>query len=169
MKLRMASLSDASSIAALSIEVWLGTYLKRGINGFFADYALAEFTKAKTEALIRKPNQYIIVSDNDEGIDGFIHVSFGNAAPVDGCSDTEISTFYVQPRHHGKGLGKALLKAALQHCAGQGVPSVWLATNAENAPAIAFYLAQGFEHVGHTHFRVEDQAYLNNVYSLRLT
>lgn len=169
MKLRAASLSDASSIAALSIEVWLGTYLKRGINGFFADYALAEFTKAKTEALISNPDHVIIVSDNEEGIDGFIRVSFGNEAPAEGCSDTEIATFYIQPRHHGKGLGKALLKAAIKRCIDKGIRSVWLATNAENTPAIKFYLAQGFRQVGHTHFRVEDQAYLNNVYSLQLS
>ncbi len=166
---RIASISDASSIAALSIEVWLATYLRRGINGFFADHVLAEFTTPKTKALVCDPDQYILVSDNDEGIDGFIRLSFGNPAPVNGCSDTEISTFYVQPRHHGKGIGKKLLAAALQHCRDRGIPSVWLATNAENTPAIAFYLAQGFTQVGHTHFRLEDQAYLNNVYSFRLT
>ena len=125
MTLRKPHLSDASSIAAISIE-------------------------------------------NEDGIDGFICVSTGNPAPVDGCSNMEISTFYVQPRHHGKGIGKRLLDAALTHAREQGVASVWLATNAENAPAIAFYLAQGFEHVGETHFRIEGEAYLNNVYAYRL-
>ncbi|WP_306257000.1 GNAT family N-acetyltransferase [Pararhizobium sp. IMCC21322] len=167
MTLRTAHKSDASSIAALSIEVWIGTYLKRGINALFADYVLEEFTASKAEALISDPNEFILVSENDEGIDGFIRLSCGNPAPVPGCSNVEISTFYVQPRHHGKGVGKRLLNAALQHCRTNGDESVWLATNAENTPAIAFYLAQGFEHVGETHFRIEDQAYLNNVYSYR--
>lgn len=168
MTLRLASPTDASTLAALSIEVWLGTYLKRGINAFFADYVLSEFTTAKIETLISDPKEHFILSENQEGIDGFIRVSLGKEAPVAGCSDTEISTFYVQPRHHGKGVGKRLLTAALTYCADRGLSAVWLATNAENAPAISFYLSQGFTQVGHTHFRVQDQAYLNNVYAYQI-
>ncbi|MEP1767596.1 MAG: GNAT family N-acetyltransferase [Sulfitobacter sp.] len=164
MTLRTPNISDASSIAAISIQVWIGTYLKRGVSGFFADYALEEFTPQKIEKLISDPNQFILVSENEEGIDGFIQVTSGSEAPVKGCSEVEISTFYVQPRHHGKGIGKRLLSAAFQHCRDEAVQSVWLTTNAENDPAIAFYLAQGFEHIGETHFRIQDEGYLNNVY-----
>lgn len=167
MALRRPDTSDASSIAAISIEVWVGTYLKRGVNAFFADYILEQFTAQKTEALIDDPDRFILVSDNAEGIDGYICVAASSPAPVDGCSDMEIATFYVQPRHHGKGIGKQLLKAALDHCRACYVQSVWLTTNAENSPAIAFYLSQGFEKVGETHFRIGDQGYLNNVYVYR--
>ena len=168
MTLRVPRKSDASSIAAISIEVWIGTYLKRGVSAFFANYALNEFTTLKTEALLSDPSQFVLVSENVDGIDGFIRVSSGHRAPVSNCSKMEISTFYVQPRHHGKGIGSQLLHAALQYCREKKAESVWLTTNAENSPAIAFYLAQGFEHVGETHFHIEDQAYLNNVYSYRL-
>ncbi|MDA7966047.1 GNAT family N-acetyltransferase [Ruegeria sp.] len=169
MKLRQPDISDASSIAAISLEVWIGTYLKRGVSAFFADYAPDEFTPAKIEKLIRDPKQFMLVSQNTEGIDGFIRVSSESKALVPGCSDVEISTFYVQPRHHGKGIGKRLLRAALQHCRETAVESVWLATNAENDPAIAFYLAQGFLHVGETHFKIDDEKYLNNVYSYQIS
>ncbi len=176
MTLRQAVEADASSIAALSVEVWLGTYLKRGISGFFADYVLSEFTADTLSAVINDPEEWIMVSQNEEGIDGFIRLRSGRPAPVDGGSDTvpepvpdtEIVTFYVQPRHHGRGVGKALLEAALAHCSAQGIPSVWLATNAENTPAIGFYLAQGFKQIGHTHFELEGEAYLNNVYAIGL-
>lgn len=168
MKIRAARISDASSIAALSVEVWIGTYLKRGVSGFFADFALNEFTVPKTEALLRDPDQYLLVSENSEGIDGVIRLSAGQNAPVPGCSDTEIATLYVQPRHHGKGIGAGLLDAVIGHCRTQGVDGVWLTTNAENTPAIGFYLARGFEQVGETYFRIQDQGYLNNVYALRL-
>ncbi len=168
MKLRKPYLSDASSIAAISIEVWIGTYLKRGVNAFFADYALEEFTRSKAERLIADPDQFILVSENEDGIDGFIRVTSASKAPISGCSEMEISTFYVQPRHRGKGIGKRLLHAAFEHCRNKPADSVWLTTNAENDPAIAFYLAQGFKLVGKTHFRIDDQGYLNNVYSYRL-
>ena len=164
MALRKANQSDASSIAAISIEVWVGTYLKHGVNSVFADFALGEFTVEKTSDLIDDPAQFILVSQNAEGIDGFIRVTAHSPAPVSGCSDWEISTLYVQPRHHGKGIGRRLLSAAVEHCHETGADSVWLATNAENSPAIAFYLAQGFECVGETKFWIDDKGYLNNVY-----
>ncbi len=166
---RKANFSDASSIAAISIEVWIGTYLKRGVSAFFADYALNEFTPSKIERLISDPREFIVVSENEQGIDGFIRVSSDSKAPVSGCSEVEIVTFYVQPRHHGKGIGKRLLNSAFEHCREKTADSVWLTTNAENSPAIEFYLTQGFEHVGETHFRIADEAYLNNVYSYRLS
>ncbi len=169
MTLRAAELSDASSIAAISIEVWVGTYLKRGVSGFFADYALSEFTPSKISDQISDPKEFLLVSENHEGIDGFIRVSSSCDAPVDDWAGMEISTFYVQPRHHGKGIGKRLLTAALQHCRDQQEDVVWLTTNAENAPAIAFYLAQGFKQIGEAQFRIGDQGYLNNVYAFRLT
>ena len=168
MVLRRANHSDASSIAAISIEVWVGTYLKNGVSAFFANYALEEFTIEKTRNLISDPGTFIMVSENREGIDGFIRVSSRSSAPVSGCSNMEISTFYVQPRHHGKGIGKRLLSAALDYCRDASVDSVWLTTNAENGPAIAFYLAKGFEHVGETDFCIEDKGYLNNIYRLSL-
>lgn len=163
-----ASPSDAAALAALSIEVWIGTYLKQGISRFFAEYVLSEFTTSRMEDMLTDTSQHVLVSRNADGIDGFIRLSFGAVAPVEGDFDTEIATFYVQPRHHGSGVGTALLNAALAACRARGVTRVWLATNAQNTPAIDYYLRQGFTQVGETHFRVQDQAYLNNVYGLEI-
>lgn len=157
---RAATGTDASSLAALSIEVWVGTYLKQGVSGSFADYVLEEFTPAKMAALINDPAQRMIVAEAAGGIVGFIRLSAGATAPIGGCSDTEIATLYVQPRHQGKGIGKQLLARG---CAQVG-ESPWLTTNAENDNAIAFYLNEGFQQVGETHFRIGDEGYLNNVY-----
>ena len=47
MHIRPATPNEASGLALLSFEVWSTTYLRRGINGFFADYALEEFSEAR--------------------------------------------------------------------------------------------------------------------------
>ncbi|MBO1038528.1 GNAT family N-acetyltransferase [Brucella pituitosa] len=164
MKFRIAYPSDAPILAAISIEVWLGTYIRRGVSAFFAEYALNEFTSDKFARLLEDPHEHIIVSENEDGIDGFIRISDGKAAPVADCSAMEISTLYVQPRHHGRGIGRLLLEQGLKYARAAGSPSVWLTTNSENSPAIAFYLKHGFEKVGTTHFRIQDQAYLNDVF-----
>lgn len=165
MNFRAAKKIDASSLAAISIEVWLGTYLRKGVNAFFADYALSEFTTSRFEAILENEDEHIIVSQNEVGIDGFIRVTSGKVAPVRGCSTTEITTLYVQPRHHGKGIGKGLLREGVRKCAADGVSSLWLSVNSENTSAIDFYLALGFQNVGQTRFRIREEAYLNEILS----
>lgn len=159
--------SDASSLAAISMEVWIGTYLRRGVNAFFADYALSEFTSQRFEAILASVTDHLIVSENEDGIDGFIRISFDIPAPCSSEAQTEIKTLYVQPRHHGKGIGKRLLQAALAICAAKDIEAVWLSVNSENDAALEFYRANGFSTVGQTHFRINDQAYLNEVMECR--
>lgn len=164
MTFRLARPADASILAVISIEVWLGTYIRHGVNAFFADYALSEFTAEKFSKLLDDPNEHIVVSENENGIDGFVRMSAGKTGPVAGCSSMEIATLYVQPRHHGRGLGRLLLEEGLKYARDAGSPSVWLTTNSENSPAIAFYMKHGFEKVGTTNFCIQDQAYLNDVF-----
>lgn len=161
--IRPARLTDASSLAALGLEVWLNTYIRNGVSAFFADYALEHFTAARFEGILTQAGQTILVSQNTVGIDGFVHVSLSSPAPVAGCSDLEISTLYVQPRHQGSGAGARLLAEALRYCAAAGRPDVWLTVNAENTRATDFYLRKGFEKVGETRFQIADQSYPNHV------
>lgn len=161
--IRPADMTDASSLAALGLEVWLNTYIRNGVNAFFADFALRQFTAARFEEILSQENQTILVSQNSVGIDGFIHVSLGAAAPVATCSDLEISTLYVQPRHQGGGAGGRLLAAGLQFCASTGRPDVWLSVNAENDRATQFYLRKGFAKAGETQFQIDGQSYPNHV------
>lgn len=168
MTIRTAIPSDATSLAALSIEVWLGTYQRDGIGAFFADYALSEFTAQRTRARITDPNEFLAVSEARSGLIGYVGVATDRMPPLPGMAGPEITTLYVQPRHHGKGIGKALLETALQHCKTLGSESVWLTTNSENTPAIEFYLSQGFAHIGTADFRIQDLAYPNHVLTFDL-
>ncbi|MEX0302326.1 MAG: N-acetyltransferase family protein [Leisingera sp.] len=162
-----ATFDDCSSLAALSIEVWLDTYLRQGVSGFFADYVLGRYTPRHFLQGLEDPAERLLVSRNRDGIDGYIRVSYNRPTPGEGDSRTEISTLYVQPRHHGKGTGKQLLKAGLQTCRSNGWDDPWLATNSENSGAIAFYLRNGFDKAGLTHFRIQDIKYPNEVLQYR--
>jgi ribosomal protein S18 acetylase RimI-like enzyme len=161
--IRKAEERDASSLAAVSIEVWLSTYLREGVSAFFADYALSEFTAQKFRNSVSDPNLSIWVSENRIGIDGFVSVCRTATPPLANCSPLEIMTLYVQPRHQSGGRGVALLQRALDHCRDIGGESVWLKVNTENRRAIDFYLRHGFKKIGSTHFRIADSAYENFV------
>jgi len=161
--IRRAEERDASSLAAVSVEVWLNTYLREGVSSFFADYVLSEFTAQTFRDLMSDPNTAIWVSDNRMGIDGFVAVCSMAKVPPPECSLFEITTLYVQPRHQASGRGVALLQHALDHCRKTGGESVWLKVNAENSRAIDFYLRHGFSKIGSTDFVIGSRAYENFV------
>ncbi|SLN66378.1 Protease synthase and sporulation negative regulatory protein PAI 1 [Falsiruegeria litorea R37] len=167
MSLRPARAEDASSLAAIAIEVWVGTYLRDGVSGFFADYVFEHLTPDAFGALIADPKDHIVVSERGQGIDGFIRISEDKPAEVRGCSDVEIATLYLQPRHHGQGIGQALLQCGLEICTDLGATNPWLMVNAENTGARAFYARQGFDEIGHTFFRIQDGAYRNEILAYR--
>ncbi|WP_298849589.1 N-acetyltransferase [uncultured Ruegeria sp.] len=169
MKLRPAQKADAASLAALSIEVWIGTYLRYGVSSFFAEFVLSEFTTRRFEALLDEGKDLLVVSENRDGVDGYIRLAEGCDPPVDGLSDLEIVTFYVQPRHHGRGIGSALLQVAIDFCRAKGRNAIWLTTNSENTAAIDFYLSKGFRQVGITDFHIADQAYPNHILALDIS
>lgn len=166
--IRKAEGRDASSLAAVSLEVWLSTYLREGVNAFFADYVLSEFTAQKFRDAIGRPDLAIWVSENRIGIDGFVSVCSTSTPPPAGRSSLEIMTLYVQPRHQSSGRGTALLRCALDHCRSIGGESVWLKVNAENSSAIDFYLRHGFNKIGSTPFTIADSAYENFVMEIDL-
>lgn len=161
-QLRAAQQADCAALAALSIEVWTGTYLREGVNGTFATFVLETFTPARFAELLRDPGESLILSQNRVGPDGYIRITENRPSPAGGPS-VEISTLYVQPRHHGRGLGQALLRAGLDHCKAKDLGPPWLATNSENTPAIGFYHAQGFVTAGETHFEIDGTLYPNTV------
>ncbi|HEX7111577.1 MAG TPA: GNAT family N-acetyltransferase [Mizugakiibacter sp.] len=61
----------------------------------------------------------------------------------------ELAGMYVAPVHRRRGLGRALLDAAIAHArALDGVRQIRLGVNAANAAAVALYRAGGFAHCG---------------------
>ena len=157
--LRAASHADASSLTALALEVWHSTYIRHGINAHFADYALAHFTPDQFSGWIDNPDHSLIVSQNSDGIDGFVLMDRNSPDPVNGTLLTELTSLYIQPRHQGRGLGNALLHAGL---ATQDGP-VWLAMNSQNVKARAFYDAHNFTKHGEIDFEIGDQSYPNDI------
>jgi ribosomal protein S18 acetylase RimI-like enzyme len=166
--IRKAQEQDSSGLAAVSIEVWMNTYLRDGVSPLFADYVLSEFTAQNFRNALADSNMAIWVSENGIGIDGFATVCSSATPPLADCSSLEITTLYVRPRRQSGGRGAALLQRALEHCRGIGGESAWLKVNAENSRAIDFYLRHGFNKIGSTYFRIADQAYENYVMKIAI-
>ena len=166
--IREAEERDASGLAAVSIEVWLTTYVRDGVSPLFADYVLAEFTAQNFRNAIGDPGIAIWVSENGTGIDGFVTVCSRATSPPADCSPLEITTLYVRPTRQSGGTGAALLRRALAYCGGLGAVNTWLKVSAENSRAIDFYQRHGFSKIGSTNFEIGDQAYENLVLKIDL-
>jgi len=60
--IRRAGEQDVSGLAAVSIEVWLNTYVQGGVSQLFVDYVLSEFTSQKFRNAIEDNSRAIWVS-----------------------------------------------------------------------------------------------------------
>ena len=64
------------------------------------------------------------------------------------AEEGEILTLAVLPAARGKGLGRALLQAAIAHARARGAQSMFLEVGVENPSALALYAGLGFARVG---------------------
>lgn len=78
----------------------------------------------------------------------------GNATPTGfviarvAADEGEIVNLVVAERDRGKGIGRSLVAAALEHAAGRGAVTMYLEVAEDNAAARALYEAAGFAPVG---------------------
>jgi diamine N-acetyltransferase len=68
----------------------------------------------------------------------------------------ELSKIYVLESHHGTGVAKSLMDAAITEARESGAGSVWLGVNQQNVRANRFYEKQGFVLRGTRFFQVGD-------------
>ena len=93
---RIATQDDSLDIAALSIQVWLDTYAKKGIRKAISNYVLTEFTEEKiTRKIISKHNIYIVALRDDHLI-GYVLINLSAPCPITSQPNPEIDRLYVQ-------------------------------------------------------------------------
>lgn len=84
----------------------------------------------------------LLVADTGDGLLGF-HWTKQHSPQLG-----EVYVVAVDPAAQGRGLGRALTAAGLEHLAGLGVGRIILYVESDNAPAIATYSHLGFTHTG---------------------
>ena len=78
-----------------------------------------------------------------EGPDGFAELRF-RPSLYTGALDAYLEELYIVPERRGRGLGRALLEAAMDHARGRGAARIDLNTSVDDVAARALYESAGF-------------------------
>ena len=164
--IRKATVDDSLNVAALSIQVWLHTYATDGMRKEIAGYVLKEFSPEAIARNIASEKLEYFLYIEEEHLLGYALLNREMTSPSGRTDLIEMSRLYVQEHHHGKGIGRQLLSAALGWCREHNMAGLWLKVYHKNLRAIDFYQYQGFAYHSDTWFELEGERHINHVYEL---
>jgi diamine N-acetyltransferase len=172
--IRPATPDDALALANAASAFFRDTFGAANRPEDMEEYLAHAFSEMRQRAeLAESSTRVLIATASDAAIAGYVHLRLG-APPPAGSSATagqsaEIARFYADRRWHGRGLGAALMDAAVATATQWGAELLWLAVWEQNPRAIAFYAKHGFVDVGEQYFQLGSDRQHDRVMARRLT
>ncbi len=151
--IRQAAPGDVPALSALATRTWLDAF---GAT-VSAENAAAEAAEGRSEERFRQAltERTILVADDDGVLVGYVEFD-----------DGELSRLYVETALQGRGIGRALLDAALAHPRLARAERVVLQVWDENTRAVRLYESVGFRRVGTTRFAIGSEVVEDAVFEL---
>lgn len=140
-EIRLATPDDGRAIAEVRKETWAHTY-SPWIPDVVDNYDMDRAT-AMCAQWTREENGHVTVATEGGSVVAFC--ASGPANDDDAKGAGQVIAIYVKPDLHGKGIGGAMMKDALDWLAGSGYPECVLWVAEPGLRSRAFY-----EHVGFT-------------------
>jgi len=163
--IRPATEADVTALAPLAARTWLDAFG----GSLTPEAAAAEAETGRSEQRFREAlrQRTILVAEQDGALVGYVElgdvdIREAGAGPEDG----ELHRLYVETALHGRGIGRALLDAALAHPRLARAPRVFLQVWDENERAVNLYERAGFRRVGTTRFALGSEVVEDAVYVL---
>jgi len=140
LRLRSAERRDARAIAGVHVRSW-----RAGYRGIIADDVLDSLSLRERErswqGWLSNGRSATIVAQSQGRLVGFATISWPEGPRA---SVREIAALYVEPTMMRRGVGSALLSAAIEAARSDGCAEVVLWVLEANAAARAFYERAGF-------------------------
>jgi ribosomal protein S18 acetylase RimI-like enzyme len=138
---RRARDDDRSFIETLGIETALQTVSPvRALNQKVAEHAYHRLMKLCEE----RPGTVIFLAENQERRAGFLVMLTDMPDDITQNDQAFIAYVAVVPEQRGRGVGRALLQAAIAEGLRRELPHLSLMVSAENAEAKALYESENF-------------------------
>ncbi len=142
--IRTATIQDAALIAGISRETFYDTYAEYNTKADMDKFLSEQFTTEQLIAQVGQPfNVFLLAYIGDE-LAGYIFLKDNTHEDLAGNA-LEINRFYARRLFIGKGIGKALMQAAIAHAIKEKKETIWLIVWQQNLRAIQFYTSFGFE------------------------
>jgi ribosomal protein S18 acetylase RimI-like enzyme len=134
MDVRVATTADAEAIGPL-------------LHDFNTEFGDVTPGPAKLAERVRDllDREQITVLVGGSGPDGVAVLSFRPSLWTEAL-ECYLAELYVVPRHRGRGLGRAMLDAAIELARGTGADYICLATSEDDVAARSLYESSGFSH-----------------------
>ena len=121
----------------------------------------------KVSSLFESPESYTLVAEHDSKVVGHISVFLSNKPRAKHCASLAIA---VNPKFHGKGIGKTLMEAAIDQADNWlNLTRLELEVNEDNVAAISLYKRVGFDVEGTKRLSTfKSGSYINTVIMSRI-
>ena len=172
--IRLATPDDAPALATVGSAFFRDTFGAANRPEDMEAYLAHAFSESRQRAELTEPGARVLVATgSDSEIVGYVHVRLGASPPATASApagrSAEIARLYADRRWHGRGLGAALMKAALAAAAQWGAELLWLGVWEHNSRAIAFYAKHGFADMGEQEFLLGSDRQRDRIMARRLT
>jgi len=135
---------DAAAIERVRTDTWRDAY-----RGLMPDSLLEgldyDATRRRAVMSVLPQEQFVLVAEDDGAVVGFC-IGGPSRSPEERFRG-EVYAIYVLPQHHGRGLGRAMLRAAAKELIDRGFPSMIIWVLRGNAPSRLFYERMGGKYV----------------------
>jgi diamine N-acetyltransferase len=162
--IRIGLASDAQSISALAIQVFLDTYASHGVRPDLANEAFCEYGEVVFKKRLAQPERVFYLAYSGDGLLGFAEIWLNSIdSPIASFGGAELVRLYVQPQAQKSGLGRLLIQATENAVKHAGLGALWLSAWVNNANALAFYSHLGYQDVGLANYVIQGQSFENRI------
>jgi GNAT superfamily N-acetyltransferase len=142
----IADKPDAATIADISRRTFMDTFAPHNTPENMDLFMSTQFTRKQLINQVGAPGNTFLLARLDGEPVGYARLFEGKELPqgIAGSTAIEIARIYAEQHVIGKGVGKALMQAAIDLARQKGKDWIWLGVWEHNHRAIAFYEKMGF-------------------------
>lgn len=153
--IREATHEDAALLAVLGARTFHDAFATQNNPDDLAAYMATAFTTDKMRTELQEPSACFFLAELAQQPVGYTKLrAVKSPECIPDARPLEVERIYVDQHIIGKGVGAALMQAAIDAGKKQGYKTIWLGVWKENQTAISFYQKWGYDIVGEHEFIV---------------
>jgi len=157
MKARYGTIVDATMLSELGAKTFYDTYASDNTPENIDAYIRKSFSTEIQIDELSDPNIIFLIAELENEPVGYAKLKLDSKdESITGTKPIEIERIYSLQQYIGKGIGKALMQAAIDEAKQKACDSIWLGVWEKNPRAINFYKKWGFREVGTHIFMLGD-------------